>query len=55
MFFGRPYRKRRPLEEIETELKMQKSKQFDPKIVDLFLRILKRKTIRKDLKSPPKK
>ncbi|MDP8289520.1 MAG: HD domain-containing phosphohydrolase [Candidatus Susulua stagnicola] len=55
MFFGRPYRKRKPLEEIEQEIKKQKGKQFDPKIVDVFLKILKRKTIREYLKSPPKK
>lgn len=55
MFFGRPYRKGRPLEEIETEFKNQKGKQFDPKIVDIFLRILKRKLIREYLKSSPKK
>lgn len=55
MFFGRPYRKGRPLEEIEHELKKQKGKQFDPKVVDVFLRILKRKAIREYLKSPPKK
>jgi len=55
MFFGRPYRKGRSLEEVEYELKKQKGKQFDPKIVDVFLRILKRKTIREYLKSPPRK
>jgi len=55
MFFGRPYRKGRPLEEIEQELKRQKGKQFDPKIVDVFLRILKRKAIREHLKLPHKK
>lgn len=55
MFFGRPYRKGRPLEEIEAEFKKQKGKQFDPKIVDIFLKILKRKLIREHLKSSPKK
>ena len=55
MFFGRPYRKGRPLEEIEQELKRQRGKQFDPKVVDVFLRILKRKAIREHLKIPPKK
>lgn len=51
MFFGRPYKKRMPLEIIETELKKQKANQFDPKIVDIFLKILKRKDIRKYLHS----
>ncbi|MCK4519685.1 MAG: HD domain-containing protein [Candidatus Omnitrophica bacterium] len=55
MFFGRPYRKGRPLEEIEQEFKEQKGKQFDPKIVDAFLRILKRRSIQKHLKNPSKK
>jgi len=55
MFFGRPYRKGRSLEEIEAEFKKQKGKQFDPKIVDIFLRILKRKLIREYLKPSPKK
>ena len=55
MFFGRPYRKGKTLEEIEQELKMQKGKQFDPKIVDVFLRILKRKATREHLKLPSKK
>ena len=54
MYFGRPYRERRPLSEIEEEFKKQKSKQFDPKIVDVFLKILKRKSIRLYLKLLPK-
>lgn len=55
MFFGRPYRKGRPLEEIEQEFKRQKGKQFDPKIVEAFLRILKRKSVREHLRNPSKK
>ncbi|MCQ9205549.1 MAG: HD domain-containing protein [Omnitrophica bacterium] len=55
MYFGRPYRKERPMHEIEQELKKQKGKQFDPKIVEAFLKILKRKSIRKYLKSSPSK
>jgi len=51
MFFGRPYRKSKPLHEIKVEFKRQKGKQFDPKIVDAFLTILKRPSIRKYLKS----
>ncbi len=54
MYFGRPYKKRRPLEEIEQEFRRQKGKQFDPKVVDTFLRLLKRKNIRKSLKAPRK-
>jgi HD-GYP domain-containing protein (c-di-GMP phosphodiesterase class II) len=51
MYFGRPYRKRRQLKEIEKELKQQMDKQFDPKIVEVFLRTIKRKGIRKYLRS----
>jgi len=53
MYFGRPYRGKRSLEEIEQEFKKQKGAQFDPKIVDAFLKILKRKSIREYLKSCP--
>lgn len=49
MYFGRPYRKGCTLEEVREELKKQKGKQFDPKIVDVLLKILKRKSIRKFL------
>jgi len=55
MYFGRPYKKRRPLEEVENELKKQKGKQFDPKVVDTFLKLLKRKSLRKALKITSKK
>ena len=55
MYFGRPYKKRRPLREIIEEFKKQKGKQFDPKIIDVFLKILKRKSIRKHLNSPKRK
>lgn len=51
MYFGRPYRRKRRLKEIEKEFKQQRGKQFDPKIVDVFLAILKRKSILKYLKS----
>ncbi|MCM8831551.1 MAG: HD domain-containing protein [Candidatus Omnitrophica bacterium] len=51
MFFGRPYRKRRYLEEIEEELKNQMGKQFDPKIVEAFLKILRRENMKKYLQS----
>lgn len=51
MFFGRPYKKKMDLAGVETELKKQRGRQFDPKIVDSFLKILKRKDIRKCLQS----
>lgn len=51
MFFGRPYKQRKQLEQIEKELTEQKGKQFDPKVVDVFLKIIKRKAIKKYLNS----
>jgi HD-GYP domain-containing protein (c-di-GMP phosphodiesterase class II) len=51
MFFGRPYKERLKLERIENELKKQRGKQFDPKVVDTFLRILRKKSIIKYLNS----
>lgn len=52
MYYGRPYKKRRDLSQIEAEFKSQMGKQFDPKIVNAFLKVLKRKDIRKFLQSP---
>ena len=49
MHFGRPYKKRRSLDFVREELKKQKGKQFDPKIVDALLKILKRKSVREFL------
>jgi len=54
MYFGRPYKKECGLEEVVEELKKQKGKQFDPKITDTFLKVLKQKNIQKHLKLLPK-
>ncbi len=51
MFFGRPYKKKMTLEEVERELKKQMYLQFDPKVVENFLKLLKKKSIRKHLNS----
>jgi HD-GYP domain-containing protein (c-di-GMP phosphodiesterase class II) len=51
MFFGRPYKKKKQLKEIEKELADQMYKQFDPKIVEVFLRIIKRESIKRYLNS----
>ena len=51
MFFGRPYKEKMSLEEIEKELKKQKGAQFDPQIVDAFVKILRKKSIRNYLNS----
>ena len=55
MYFGRPYKKECSLEEVVLELKKQKNKQFDPKITDIFLKVLKQKNIQKQLKLLPRK
>ncbi|MBU1112614.1 MAG: HD domain-containing protein [Candidatus Omnitrophica bacterium] len=55
MYFGRPYRRKRRLKEIEKEFRAQRGKQFDPRIVDVFLSILKRKNIQKYFKLSSKK
>ncbi len=49
IYFGRPYRRGTSLEMARDELKKQKGKQFDPKVVDALLKILKRKRIKKIL------
>ncbi len=51
MFFGRPYKEKMRLENIEDELKKQMGKQFDPTVIRSFLKILKDKRIRKYLNS----
>lgn len=49
MFFGRPYKKRKYLDSIIEEFENQKGKQFDPMIVDVLLKILRRPSTRKRL------
>lgn len=51
MFFGRPYKEKMSLDEIEKELKKQRGTQFDPQIVDAFVKILRKKSIRNYLNS----
>lgn len=51
MYFGRPYKKRKYLNEIEEEFKKQMGKQFDPKIIIVFLKIMRRNDIRSYLTS----
>ena len=55
MYFGRPYKKKKDILTIIDELKKEKNKQFDPKVIDCFLKVLQRKNIRKYLKSCDKK
>ena len=49
MYFGRPYRKKKDLDEIKRELKKEAGKQFDPKVIEAFLKVLRRKDIQKHL------
>ncbi|MCP4653514.1 MAG: HD domain-containing protein [Candidatus Omnitrophica bacterium] len=54
MFFGRPYRKKKQLESIKKELKKEIGKQFDPKVIECFLKILDKKNIRRFLSASDK-
>jgi len=51
MFFGRPYKEKMSIEEIEKELKKHRGTQFDPHIVDVFIKILRKKSVRNYLNS----
>jgi len=51
MYFGRPYKEKKSLAEIEAEFTKEKGKQFDPKVIDCFLKIIKRKNIQNFLGS----
>ncbi len=50
MYFGRPYKKRKDLPTIIAELKKERGTQFDPKVIDSFLKIVQSKNIQKYLK-----
>lgn len=52
MYFGRPYKKRLSMKEINEELLKEANKQFDPAVVNAFMLILQRKPIRKYLHLP---
>jgi response regulator RpfG family c-di-GMP phosphodiesterase len=47
MYYGRPYRERMSLPEIEAELQKQTGNQFDPQVVKVFLCVIQRKDIRR--------
>lgn len=51
MYFGRPYKKRQTVLEIESDLRSQMGKQFDPKVTETFLKILRRADVKKHLHS----
>ncbi len=51
MVSQRPYKERKELKEAVEEIKRFSGTQFDPKVVDTFLKVLKRKKIKKLLKS----
>lgn len=50
MVFGRPYRKKVDIETAIKEIKANSGSQFDPKIVNDFLRVISNKKIKKYLK-----
>ncbi len=49
MIFGRPYKERMTLKEAIEEIKKHKGTQFDPKIVDIFLKVIMKKHIKMHL------
>lgn len=49
MYFGRPYKQKMDISTIEEEFIKERGKQFDPQVIDAFLRILRRKNIKKFL------
>ncbi len=49
MLYGRPYRKRIVLKKAIKEIKQNSGRQFDPKVVDAFLRALKKPVLKKIL------
>jgi len=51
MVYGRPYRERKNIPEAIKEIKKQSGKQFDPKVVDAFLKIIKKINKKKYLQS----
>ena len=53
MVYGRPYRERMTIPEAVREIKKKSGSQFDPKVVDAFLRIVKKIKTKKYLR--PKK
>ena len=42
MIYGRPYRERVTLDKALKEIKIKSGTQFDPKVVEAFLKIAKR-------------
>ena len=55
MVFGRPYKKSLTLDEAISELEKNRGSQFDPEIVDAFIKTLHTKEIKKYLKKKLKK
>ena len=50
MIFGRPYRKKIRIEAALKEIKKNSNSQFDPKVVNEFLKVISSKKIKKYLK-----
>jgi len=42
MVYGRPYRERKDINSAIKEIKKKSGAQFDPKVVEAFLRVLKK-------------
>jgi len=53
MVYGRPYRERMNIAEAIKEIKKKSGKQFDPKVVEAFLKVIKKIRSKNYLKSVP--
>jgi HD-GYP domain-containing protein (c-di-GMP phosphodiesterase class II) len=51
MYFGRPYKGKISLDMIKNEFKKQSGKQFDGKVVEVFLKVIDKADIKKHLRS----
>jgi len=49
MVYGRPYRERKDIQSAIKEIKKKSGSQFDPKVVDAFLKVLKKINLKKYL------
>ena len=54
MDYGRPYRERMDIASAVREIKKKSNKQFDPKVVEAFLKVVKKIKTKNYLKLPSK-
>ena len=54
MVYGRPYRERMDIASAVREIKKKSNKQFDPRVVEAFLKVVKKIKTKNYLKLPSK-